>query len=387
MKKIKNLKYKLILGITCVLFIGFEILKPKPTDWTVTLSPKDKIPFGGYAFKEFLPDLFSEGNLSITEESVYQTLKNDSAQNIIITSKIFEPGEEDINELMKALKNGQNCLLFAEDVSQELKDTLNIDFNYQFFVNQQAILGKDTIDLKIGEKEYPFPDAFINSSISPFTDGYEIISRTSNGEIIFIEKTVGKGKIFICSAPLLTTNYTLLSGQNVEIMEYLVNKLPDAQTTWTSLYISGRSEPQTFLRFILSEPSLRWAYAISVVALFIFMLFRLKREQRKIPTIKPPKNSSVEFAVTVGQLYLKHGNHKDIALKRLMYLKDYMLKHYFLHVNFSEDEVSKVIQKTGKDKSVVKELYKVIFEVNSLERIGENQLVYFNQKLEDFYNN
>lgn len=387
MRKTKNLKYKLILGITFGLFLTFEILKPKPTDWKITLDPDDKIPFGAYAFKEFLPDLFTQGNLFITDESVYQTFKKDSAQNIIITSKIFEPGTEDLVELKKALESGQNCLLIAEDVSKEMKDTFDIDFNYQFFVKEQVLLRKDTIQLNIGDKSYPFPEAFISSSISPFKDDYNIISRTSEGKIIFIEKEVGDGKLLICTIPLLTTNFTLLSGENVEMMEFLINKLPDEKTTWTSLYISGKNEPKTILRYILVEPSLRWAYAIGIISLFLFMIFRLKREQRQIPTIKPPRNSSIEFAATVGQLYLKHGNHKDIALKRLTYLKDHMLRHYFLHVNFTEDEIEKVVQKTGKDESVVNDLYKVISDVKAAENIRENQLVYFNQKLEEFYLN
>lgn len=387
MKKIKNLKYKLILGITFGLFLAFEILKPKPTDWRITLSPKDKIPFGAYAFKEFLPDLFSEGNLSMTDESIYQTLKRDSAQNIIITSKVFEPGAEDLEVLQTALENGQSCLLIAEDVSNEMKDTFDIDFNYKFIVKEQLLLRQDTTILEFGRKKYAFPDAFVGSSVSPFKEDYDVLSRTSDGEIILIEKQVGKGKLIICTLPLLITNFTLLSGKNVEMMEYLINKLPDEKTTWTSLYIAGKDEPQTYMRFILSNPSLRLAYAIGIISLFVFMIFRLKREQRPIPTVEPPRNSSMEFSETVGQLYLKHGNHKNIAMKRMMYLKDYLLRRYFLPVNFTEDELEKVIHKTGKEKSVVKELYNIIATIKSSESINESQLIYFNQKLEDFYNN
>ena len=387
MKGVKDLKYKLILGITFGLFVAFEILKPKPTDWNITLSPEDKIPFGAYAFKEFLPDLFSDGNLSVTDESIYKTISLDSAQNIIITSQVFEPGTEDLVQLQKALENGRHCLLIAEDASKEMKDTFDIEFNYKFFIKEQLLKRQDTIELDLEGKKYAFPEAFVSSSISPFKENYDVLSRTSDGEVIFIEKQVGKGKLLICTLPLMMTNFTLLSGDNVEMMEYLVNKLPDEKTTWTSLYISGKNEPQTRLRFILTEPSLRLAYTIGIISLFVFMIFRLKREQRQIPTIKPPKNSSIEFAATVGQLYLKHGNHKNIALKRLMYLKDYMLRRYFIHVNFTKDELEKVIHKTGKDEKVVKDLYKVISDVKSSEDIGENQLVYFNQKLEDFYNN
>ncbi|MGB3467513.1 MAG: DUF4350 domain-containing protein [Cyclobacteriaceae bacterium] len=382
-----NLKYKVILVVTILIFILVELLKPRPVDWTVTLHPEDKIPFGTYAFREFLPDLFTEGNLTVSRESVYQALKRDSTQNLIITGKILDLGEEDIESLRNSIENGGKALLIVEDLNASMSDSIDINFNYNLFIGEQILATQDSISLNFDEKNYKFPDAFVNSSISPFSSGYEILSRTDNGKIIFIEKTIGEGKLYICTLPLLTTNYSLLSGDNVEIMESMVGKLPDEKTTWTTLYSSVTTDSTSILRYLLSEPSLRWAYVITILSLFIFMIFRIKREQRAIPTIKPPRNSSADFAVTVGQLYMKQGNHKDIALKRLIYLKDFLASRYFINVNYAEEEIEKVVHKTGKDPMKVKELYSMISYIQRTERVSRDSLIEFNKKLEDFYNN
>lgn len=382
-----NLKYKLILIITFGIFVFIEVFKPRPVDWSVTLDPDDKIPFGTYAFREFLPDLFDEENLRITEESVYQALSRDSTQNLIVTGKVLDLGEEDRGLLRRAIANGSHVLLIVEDVNQALSDSLDIQFNYNLFIADQILTSEDSLSLTLGDRSYGFPDAFVTSSISPFTSDYEVLNRTSDGKIIFIEKEIGEGKLYICTLPLLITNYSLLSGDNVEMMEYFVSKLPDQQTTWTSLYSSGIAESGSILRYLMSEPSLRWAYTITIISLLLFMIFRYKREQRQIPTVKPPSNSSIDFAVTVGQLYMKQGNHRDIALKRLIYLKDYLARRFFINVSYEEEEIEKVSHKTGKDLSVVKKLYEEILRVQRINYVSRDHLMTFNRHLEDFYNN
>ena len=57
-----DLKYKIILIVTLGIFILMELLKPTPLNWSVTLDPDDKIPFGTYAFREFLPDMIGSSH-------------------------------------------------------------------------------------------------------------------------------------------------------------------------------------------------------------------------------------------------------------------------------------------------------------------------------------
>lgn len=383
-----NFKYKLILFTTIGLYLLFELTKPKPTDWTLSLAPNDKIPFGTYVFHQLLPDLFTEGNLTIGEESIYQAYLNDSTQNLIILGKEFNPQTNEIEQLLRSINAGTNCLLITDELNFELRDTLQLQLDYRFFVEQQILQRRDTTQVVFDGKKYDFPDAFISSTIEPEDKNFTKLASNRLGDLIFIEKKIGKGRLLWCSVPMLVTNYSLLSGDNIEIMESIVNQLPDQKTTLTSLYLNGRTmAPPNRMRFILTTPALKWAWFIAFGALVIFMLFGLKREQRQIPTISPPNNSTIEFAETVGQLYLKNGNHKNVAQKRLLYLKEYFKNKYFMRVTFEESEIERVINKTGKDASIVKALYQSIARVNSAPNITKEQLIQFNQTIEDFYLN
>ncbi|MEL7147195.1 MAG: DUF4350 domain-containing protein [Bacteroidota bacterium] len=384
----KNFKYKLILGITIGIYILFELLKPKPTDWSITLAPNDKIPFGTFVFHQLLPDLFSEGNLVISEESIYQAYTQDSTQNLIIIGKAFYPGESELNMLIRAINAGTNCLLISDDINYELRDTLNLFLDIRFFADEQLLQRRDSTAIIFKDKAYDFPEAFVGSTIDARDDDFTELATDRYGNPVFVEKQIGKGKLLWCSAPLLISNYSLLSGDNTEMMEHIVNYLPDRRTTLTSLYLNGRTiAPQNRMRFILSTPALRWAWFIALGALFLFMLLGLKREQRQIPTIKPPRNSTIDFAETVGQLYLKTGDHKDIVDKRLTFLKEHFKSKYFMRINFDETEIEKVINKTGKDAKVIKAMYHAIAGVSSARTITSEQLIQFNQKIEDFYYN
>ena len=384
----KNFKYKLILGITVGLYLLFELTKPKPTDWSITLKPNDKIPFGTYVFHQLITDLFSEGNLTIGEESIYQTYVNDSTQNLIIVGKAFDPQESDMEILIRAIDAGTNCLLITDDISYGLRDTLGMQIDVRFYVQQQILQRRDTTQVFFDEKGYDFPDAFISATIEPTDENIIVHAKSRSGDPIFVEKQIGKGRLLWCSVPMLITNYSLLSGDNIEILESIINQLPDRKTTLTSLYLNGRTQaPPNQMRFILTTPALRWAWFIALGTLTIFMIFGLKREQRQIPTIEPPKNSTVEFAETMGQLYLKDGNHKNVAQKRLIYLKEYFKNKYFMRVSFDESEIERVINKTGKDAKIIKALYHAIAGVNRAPNITQDQLIQLNQKIEDFYLN
>ncbi len=381
-----NLKYKILLGSTFLIFILFEILKPKPTDWNVTLSPNDKIPFGTYVFRDLLEDLFPASQLTISENSIYQILKEEENSNLIIVSKIFEPSDEDLNSLVESINNGAECLLISEGSSVGVRDTFDIAFNHNYFSTDQLQARIDSLEIRFNGKYYEVPTSFISSTLGNDNEA-EILSRTSESDVFFIEKKIGKGKLYVCSAPLLVTNFTLLSGENASLLEGLIAKLPDKKTTWASLYTSGRFEPQTSIRYLLTQPALRWAYAVGMITLLLFMIFKTKREQRQIPTIKPPKNTSIEFAETVGQLYLKFGNHQDIVDKKIRYLKEYFKSKYLLNVTFQNEEIEKVANKTGKEVDSISTLFFAVQQLNHLKYVDKNQLIHFNKKLEEFYIN
>ena len=54
----KEKKYLYILGFLTIIAISYQLIQPKPIDWTESYSSIDKKPFGAYILNEQLPVLF-----------------------------------------------------------------------------------------------------------------------------------------------------------------------------------------------------------------------------------------------------------------------------------------------------------------------------------------
>ena len=81
-------------------------------------------------------------------------------------------------------------------------------------------------------------------------------------------------------------------------------------------------------------------------ALTVFVYAR--RRQRAIPELEPVKNTSKEFAETIGRLYFFKGDHTDLAKKMCLYFKDELRQRLYLRRSVWDDEtIEHVAGRTG----------------------------------------
>ncbi len=78
----KSYKFSIVVSVLLlVLYILAQIYKPKPLDWTVTLSQKDKNPFGAYIVYHQLQQVFPKATVSISREPFYTKLYEETFEN------------------------------------------------------------------------------------------------------------------------------------------------------------------------------------------------------------------------------------------------------------------------------------------------------------------
>ena len=65
-----------LLGIVLLFggYVALEYYRPKPLDWSPTLSNKDKIPYGTYALFDGLPQLLGTDSVASVREPIYNQL-------------------------------------------------------------------------------------------------------------------------------------------------------------------------------------------------------------------------------------------------------------------------------------------------------------------------
>src|SRR5271156_3464889 len=98
----------LLSGILLVLYIAFEINKPRPIDWTVTISKEDKNPYGGYVLFHQLHDLFPGTVINSYRLPVYNQLNDfhDSNTAYLLIDPTLEFSEVDVDALLKYAASG-----------------------------------------------------------------------------------------------------------------------------------------------------------------------------------------------------------------------------------------------------------------------------------------
>ncbi|MEM6359831.1 MAG: DUF4350 domain-containing protein [Bacteroidota bacterium] len=378
----KDLKYILFLVGVVITYLVIEISSPKPINWTITFSNRDKNPFGSYLINERLTDIFPPDSISNVNLTLYE-LEDSAAQNILILANSFFGSKEDTDVLLEKINKGMNAFIAADYFSGQFADTLNLETTDYFFQEDilENITEEDTaflrfVNPRLQNKEYYFRRNNTQNFFSSFdTLRTEILVTNDLDKPQMIRVKWGQGSIYLSSTPLAFTNNYLLLEKNHEFVSTALSYLPPRSTIWTEYYQLGRMEAQTPLRFILTNESLSWAYYIAILTLVLFIFFEAKRKQRVIPIITPLTNTTLEFVGTIANLYFYKKDHKSIALKRINFFQERLRTKYRLQ--FREDDssfIERVAHKTSHTQEEIKSAFDLIKKTKQSSEISEEQL-------------
>ena len=194
-------------------------------------------------------------------------------------------------------------------------------------------------------------------------DSMEILVWDSENKPLVLRAFIGKGEIFIVSTPLMFTNYGVLDGDNASYAFRLLSYLKDNPLIRIEAYGKHDDEPQTPLRYLLSEPPLRWAVYSTMILLLLFMFFTTKRRQRIIPVVNAPPNRSLGFMQLISNLYYqKHNNAEILIMKHTYFCAEVKrLIGVDLQENIpNEQDNKRLVEKTGLEADDIRGLLKNI---------------------------
>ena len=228
------------------------------------------------------------------------------------------------------------------------------------FVNEDRFeveLLEDTI-----EEAYP---AEVENWVSvPMNcDSIEILVWDSEKRPLALRAFLGKGEIFLVSTPLMFTNYGVLDGNNASYIFRLLSCMKGKPLIRVEAYGAHGDKPKTPLRYILSEPPLRWAIYFTIILLISFMVFAAKRRQRIIPVVSSPPNKSIEFMQLISNLYYqKHNNAEILKMKHTYFCTE--LKS-LIGIDLQENipdkqDYKRLVEKTGIEMDYINGLLKNI---------------------------
>ncbi|MFC0605506.1 DUF4350 domain-containing protein [Winogradskyella pulchriflava] len=386
-----------VIGAVILFMIIAEVTKPKALNWRDSYSAADKIPLGCYILFNEL-ETFSDGEVLISERSVYEYLKDvdtTASKSLVFINNYLSFGSEESKTLMDFAKKGNTVFLSGNYFYGNALDSLNIVVERQYSNLYKKESNHKFTSPSLQKNNRLFKDVIENSHFSSI----DTLNTTILGTVTtkdednydetypnFIKVDVGEkgGQFILHTNPFAFTNYHLMAD-NEDYAATVLSYLPKQQIIWDNNYKSGRKVVTSPLRYILNNTALKWAFYISMFSLILFVIFRGKRTQRITPVINKLENATVDFTRTIGELYYQHGDFTNIIEKKIQYFLEFVRRNYYLDTNqLNQNFIEKLAVKSSNTKEDAKALIDYLVFLKSKTNHTEQELIELNKKIEHF---
>lgn len=386
---------KIYLFFLVLIFIGIiwaDATKERPINWRESYSLNEKIPFGLYVFNQehkafFKPQIVEKFSQSPYEflDKKYNTIDSiyDTNGTVLLIENKSEIDEYSENELFYFASHGNTIFYSNSNFSQKFKDSLGFEIDYS---NNFT----DSLQFRLNQKtaNFHFYKGINNAYFSKIDSTKTEILGTqlnSEGEEFpnFIKVQHVNGNFYLHLQPVAFTNFNLLN-KNKAYTEQILNFIPSKSPIyWKVKQYDNQELINSPLRYILSQPALKWAWFLAWITFIIFMIFNAKRRQRIIPIVEPLKNTTVDFTKTIGNLYFQEKDHQNIADKKIIFFLEKIRNEYYIDTyNLDETFINRVNQKTGRPKKDIEDVVFIIKKIRNQSNTTEKELVTFNELLE-----
>lgn len=351
--------YAVIFIVVMLILALLEVNKKETVSWRKNFDVNEKSPFGLFVFNNEAKDLF-KNNLKKTEEAPYDyySQRKKEAHNIVVIQN--ELDKESWKKILDQVSDGSDALILSNKVPKDVSDSIGYYDSDISFAEQNV--------LKLTDKQYQndfiqldkFPSGKGFSYIKPKVEVLgKTVEKNNSDQANFIKTKFGKGNIYIHCEPLFLTNYYLLKPGNQKYAQDVFSYLQDRETIW---FVKKNTKmSRFFMRFVLSNPALKYAWWVFLGGLVLFIFFNAKRKQRIVPVLEPLRNTSLDFVKSIGNLYLQEGDFHDMMAKKGQYFLNKIRMDLLIDTqHLDADFANKLQLKTGKPMEMISEAIALI---------------------------
>ena len=374
--------YGIIFIIVLAVLALLEFNKTQITDWRKNFDVNEKTPFGLFVFNKEVGTLLDQKvkkeNLSPFDFYQKNTLK---PHNILVIES--EIDEESWNKILKNVEKGSDALIISDFFHSKISDSLKFYNAYGNYEDQSIY---KLTDEKFKSDSIVLDKLPTGKSFSSVSKNHLILgAETSENKYAnFLKINHGQGHLFLHTEPLILTNYYLLKPGNERYVQDVFSYLPERETIWFSGENQKNSVSTSPMRFILSQPALKYSWWLLLGGLLLFVFFNAKRKQRIVPIIEPLPNKSVEFVKSIGNLYLQEGDFHDMMAKKAQYFLNRVRMDLLIDTNSLDEKFQEKLHlKTGISKEKIAEATKLLLDAqNPYSSVIKDDLVRMNNLLD-----
>lgn len=388
-------KYYIGLIVVTLVAIFIRLLRPAPIDWSEGYSASEKKPFGSYILFNELTTLIPNNEIETSLSPVFETTFDSTSANFIFINANISFDEFETEMLLDKVESGSSLFISAWNFEGALADSLNVTLENGFPGINPSISSLDSLlqrridfsnpDLN-NVSDWEFPSGLVETYIAEFdTSNAIVLGKVETKRVNFIRQKFGNGEVFIHSNPFLFTNYFLRDVNRFDYAFKALSYLPLQRTVWDEYYKIGRQQLNSPMAYVASQPGLSAAWFMGVLGLIVYLIFGSKRKQRIIPEITSVKNSSIEFAGTIANLYLNNGTHSELLDKKILFFKEYLRTNIGVITNFEPTAAEQVALRSGLEPSDIQTLFSMIRSTSTNTEISTEQLKQVTDRIDWFY--
>ena len=367
MKLARGFIIAMLILFACMMVI--ETLAPRHFKWDATYAHASDEPFGCALFDSVMAASLGQGytTTSLTLSQLEKTIPaNERHTYFIIAGDSPMNGTTDELAMLNMLKRGDQFLVASGAWgSDTVEQVLNIDtrgYGVSIWALKNTYLNKDndTLIWTGDDSRYP-PKKWIvaqelsdtytrlltnkgHSSIRPlltracYQDGeYQWDSVAEEDVLVAAHVQVdtmagvinhGKGKIIVSVVPSMFSNYGVIYCDGTTLALRMMSQLEPYPVI--RLDLAAKTEEagvsESPLRYVLSQPPMKWAIWLIIVTVILAMVFTARRRQRVIPVIAPPVNRALEMVKHIGSLYFQRHDNADLMAKKYQFFVEEVRK-------------------------------------------------------------
>ncbi|MFT7588661.1 MAG: hypothetical protein ACI959_000873 [Limisphaerales bacterium] len=393
-----------LMALILIFWMG-NLANKKNWDWFQMYSLESEQPYG---LKVFRNTLEGSREVVIFEDGFANLDSISSPANYFATGSNLYLDSADVEGLFQFVRAGNVAFISSRVYQDTLLYELNAhyldDYTFQstriksaqFNFLEPPVRMKEPHTLYRKHKSDKIPYQF--KYIDTIELNWTMTSAKVHGVIEgiganLISVDYGEGRFYFMTSPIAFTNYFMIQPDGRDYVERMLSHLNDGPIYWDNRIWGDNSNAESRapgvspLRYIISQPSLRWAWYIILGGVGLYLLFRTKRRQAPIPLIDPRENTSLEYVYTIsGLYYTERKDHRPIAEMLIQQFFAFIRERYHMSTSRVDDRfIKSLIAQSGAGEKVVEKLIKHIEYLDTNKTVSDYELLRLHRHIQEFY--
>jgi hypothetical protein len=322
--------------------------------WMPSYEATSTQPLGSRAFVEWLQSKKRIVEHEHDNEFIVTLPSLDTAYAIVIITQSLVLDERNREALLSYVQQGGSAVIAAQWIDDSLTQKLEIRIN-AYDDDQSCVDSRDSLrqlptatstDVVGGFRSFEWDDARDGDTNGRYGP-WQALVHSEQGAMRAGRRKIGRGEVTVIATPELFTNYAILDSTYRFYTALMAEQLPDKELVFDKHYKPTSKQRDEFIDMVTEDPAIRFSYLVALWTSVAYVILSTRRRQRIIPIRKPPRNTSVEFAQTVAQLYDVRKSYDDVAVQLVNQFVWYVRRRSGWRIGIDETDNSQLARIIG----------------------------------------